>query len=59
MNNNQYNICCAFALGYYHGREDGNENNPYDPSDIARDYYKRGYDKGIVDYCAEELDGAY
>ena len=49
----------AYALGYYHGRNDGVEDNPFDPNDLQRFYYKRGYDRGIVDYCYHELDGQY
>ena len=56
---NDYSLYCAFALGYYHGRVDGVELNPYDHTQDERDYYKRGYDKGIADYCAAELDGEY
>jgi hypothetical protein len=56
MDNKEYNMCCAFALGYYHARLNGVEYNPYDPSDIERDYYKRGYDKGIVDYEESVID---
>ena len=54
-----YSLYYAFALGYYHGRVDGVELNPYDPTQDERDYYKRGYDKGIADYCYAELDGEY
>jgi len=42
-----------FARGYYDGRSYGNEQsaaNLYD--DESKHFYKRGYDCGVVDYCA-------
>ena len=43
----------AYALGYYHGRAIGVEDNPYDSEDEARYYYRLGYDAGVADYCHE------
>jgi hypothetical protein len=39
----------AMVRGYYDGRVNGAENNPY--LGERRFYYRRGYDRGIADYC--------
>lgn len=41
----------AFALGYYDGRTEGVERDPY-VADNLRHMYRRGYDAGIADYSA-------
>lgn len=43
----------AYAIGYYAGRAEGVENNPYAPDDPLRPLYTRGYDCGVTDYCHE------
>lgn len=43
----------AYALGYYHGRAEGVDQNPYDGDDDARHYYREGYDLGVAHYCHE------
>lgn len=40
----------AYALGYYHGRSEGVEKDPY-VSDELRHLYRRGYDAGVADYA--------
>lgn len=47
------NHCLAYALGYYHGRAEGVDQNPYESCDPARYWYTRGYDAGVADYCHE------
>lgn len=42
----------AYAMGYYHGRAIGEEQNPYD-DDHQRSLYRAGYDAGVADYCQE------
>ncbi len=41
----------AFALGYFDGRTDGVERNPFrgEPERM----YREGYDLGVADYCQE------
>jgi hypothetical protein len=49
-------LCYAFARGYWDGRSEGVENNPYDGGkDDAQMHqaYKYGYDWGVSDYCTE------
>ncbi len=46
----------AYALGYYHGRATGTERNPFDGMDARRGYYTLGYDKGVADYCSENVE---
>jgi hypothetical protein len=43
----------AMVRGYYDGRVNGAENNPY--LGERRFYYRRGYDRGIADYCDKYL----
>lgn len=43
----------AYALGYYHGRAEGVDQNPYDGEDPARYMYTWGYEAGVSDYCHE------
>ena len=38
----------AFALGYYDGRTEGVESNPY--TDSLRHFYRRCYDAGVAEY---------
>ncbi len=42
----------AFARGYYDGRSEGNERNPYE-TEPERTMYCDGYEWGVADYCAE------
>ena len=46
----------AYALGYYYGRSQGNDPDPYDDEteSTCRHYYKEGYQSGVSDYCDEE-----
>ena len=41
----------AYCLGYWDGRHEGVENNPYDHADPCRAYYTRAYEAGVGDYC--------
>ncbi len=50
LNNFDYNLAQAYALGYYHGRAVGTENDPY-VSDDLRFLYSEGYQRGVTDYC--------
>ena len=50
--NPEEQFCGAYALGYYHGRVEGVEENPY-ADDKARHDYRLGYDAGVADYCRE------
>jgi hypothetical protein len=45
------NEMLAYAMGYWDGRHEGNENNPYDHADPCRAYYKTAYEAGVGDYC--------
>lgn len=40
----------AYALGYYHGRSEGVEKDPF-VADELRHLYRRGYDAGVADYA--------
>lgn len=42
----------AYAVGYYHGRAIGDEQNPYD-DDHHRSLYREGYDAGVADYSQD------
>ena len=44
----------AYALGYYDGRSQGVEANPFD-NDAERNAYTQGYERGVTDYCYFEL----
>jgi len=51
----------SFALGYYHGRADGVDRNPYyekfpytDANELLTHLYRRGYDAGVADYAEGE-----
>ena len=39
----------AYARGYCDGRMDGVPNEEWDNNH----YYKRGYDRGVADYCED------
>ena len=45
----------AFALGYYDGRTEGVESDPY-VADNLRHMYRRGYDAGVAEYSAIVTD---
>jgi hypothetical protein len=46
----------AYALGYFHGRADGESRDCFaDEADNLRHLYRRGYDAGVSDYCNEEI----
>ena len=45
----------AYALGYYDGRATGMEQNPFEPEDESRHWYRIGYDAGVSDYCALDM----
>lgn len=48
-------ILTAFGTGYYDGRAHGVEKPfPGEEDDLVRHYYRRGYDRGVFDFC--ELD---
>jgi hypothetical protein len=40
----------AYATGYYDGRSEGIDSNPY--TDNLRHWYRRGYDSGIDDFSS-------
>lgn len=41
----------AYAIGYYDGRAEGVDNNPYKAGeDALRHMYRRGYDAGVADF---------
>lgn len=42
----------AYARGYYDGRVEGVENNPFE-DDESRASYSNGYERGVSDYCEE------
>lgn len=46
----------AFGLGFHHGLAVGIEQNPYEAGSFEFAYYARGYDAGVADYCATELE---
>ena len=48
-------LMTAHSLGYWHGRDQGIESNPYDSEDNPYLYaaYRLGYDCGISDYCRD------
>ena len=48
-------VLCAFALGYYHGRAVGVEENPYSGETQPHEHaaYTDGYERGVGDYCDE------
>ena len=49
--------CVAYAVGYHDGRAVGVSDVPLAwQGQLAETLYKRGYDRGVADYCAEELD---
>lgn len=47
------NTTYAYAIGYYDGRAEGVDNNPYEDSELKHSY-RLGYDKGVADYCHYE-----
>jgi hypothetical protein len=51
----------AYARGYFDGRANGVENNPYSgDNDVENEehlYYKRGYSDGVTDFCEFDEDG--
>ena len=47
------NTTYAYAIGYYDGRSEGVDNNPYEDREL-RHSYRLGYDRGVSDYCHYE-----
>jgi len=47
----------AYALGYYHGRSEGVDANPYDHAQTERSLYNDGYEHGVGDYCRIDQEG--
>lgn len=45
----------AYALGYYYGREEGNNPGLFD-GEPEEHLFKRGYDCGVFDYCKEDIE---
>ena len=48
----------AYKVGFYDGYIEGNDKNPYHhlkERDYHR-YYIYGYDKGVSEYCNQELE---
>jgi hypothetical protein len=44
----------AYGLGYYHGRAEGHDPDPYSEyEDGCRQLYKQGYQAGVADHCYE------
>lgn len=54
LDNFDYNLAEAYALGYFDGRSKGVDTNPYEYDDTCRFLYTQGYERGVADYC--ELD---
>jgi hypothetical protein len=50
------NEMIAYAKGYWDGRHEGVENNPYDPSDPLRVYYTASYEAGVGDFCRFDME---
>jgi hypothetical protein len=49
--------CVAYAVGYHDGRAEGVARLPEVwIGSFAESLYKMGYDRGVADFCAEELD---
>ncbi len=47
----------AYAIGYHDGRAEGVANLPEVwVGHTAETLYRLGYDRGVADFCAEELD---
>ena len=44
-----------YALGYWQGRRDGNMDMPEKLSEEARLLWKRGYERGVTDFCAYDM----
>lgn len=49
------NFAQAYAKGYYDGRTQGVELNPFNSVREREEFhgYRWGYDKGVADYCEE------
>ena len=46
----------AYALGYWQGRNEGTDNMPqWITSAEERRAWRMGYDRGVTDYCEEDL----
>ena len=44
----------AYALGYWHGRSEGVDHDPFaEPEGNCRHFYRAGYEAGVADYCEE------
>jgi hypothetical protein len=47
-------VLYAYALGYYYGRAEGHDPDPYAAyEDICKLLYKQGYEAGVADHCYE------
>ncbi len=49
----------AYKVGFFDGYKYGTEKNPYHhlkESDKHK-YYRYGYDKGVSEYCEQEITG--
>jgi hypothetical protein len=46
----------AYALGYYYGRAEGVDHDPFAESEgNCRYFYQQGYEAGVADYCDAEV----
>jgi hypothetical protein len=46
----------AYALGYFYGRSEGYDPDPFSESEgNCRYFYQQGYEAGVSDYCDEEV----
>jgi hypothetical protein len=58
ITNDTIENCISYATGYYDGRATGVSNVPTRwEGELAGRLYRLGYDRGVADFCAEELDG--
>jgi hypothetical protein len=57
LSNESERCYTAYAIGYYEGRAHGCYlRNPFEWEGMRATLYKLGYDRGVADFCAEELD---
>lgn len=49
----------AYAQGYWDGRHEGVDCNPYDHADPRRYIYATAYEAGVGDYCRFDEEKVY
>lgn len=55
MSNFEIECYNAYALGYFHGRQQGCDTNDYENEAHLRHLYSQGYNQGISDFCKIDL----